>query len=99
MRCLGRGRRGRAPDRSEINRRCSCVVSDSLFSGREIENRSPVDREGITSGIIVLGLLIDCKVEAVVSSGEAELEGILEGEGIRERNLTTGLVGRSKQQA
>ena len=54
----------------------------SLLSRKEIENCSPVDREGITSGIIFLGLLIDCKGELVVSSGEAELECILEGEGI-----------------
>ena len=56
---------------------------------------SPVDREG-ASGIIVVVLPVDCKVEAGVSSGEAGLEGILKEEEIGERNVTTGLVGISK---
>ena len=61
--------------------------------GRQTENRSPVDKEA-TSGIIVLGVLVDCKGEAVVSSGEAVLEGVLEGEEMGEK-VTTGLVAIS----
>ena len=37
-----------------------------------------------------------CKDEAGVSSGEAGLEGIFEGEEIGDRKVTTELVGRSK---
>ena len=48
--------------------------------------------------VINVGLLVDCKGEAGVFLGEAVLEAILEGEGIGERKLTTGLVGMSKQE-
>ena len=40
--------------------------------------------------------LEESKGEAGVSSGEAGLEGIFEGEEITDRKVTTGLVGRSK---
>ena len=43
-----------------------------------------------------MGLLVDCKGEVGVSSGEAGLEGILEREDIGERRLTTGLMGMSE---
>ena len=45
-----------------------------------------------------MGLLVDWKAEAGVSSGEAGLEGNFEGEEIEERKVTTGLVGRSERE-
>ena len=57
---------------------------------------SPVDRDGATSGIIVVVLPVDCKGEAGVSSCEAGLEGILKEEDIGERNKTKRLMGKSK---
>ena len=45
---------------------------------------------------VIVGLLVVCKGEAGVSSGDAGLEGILEGEDIGERKMTTELVGRFK---
>ena len=47
-------------------------------------------------GIVVVKLLAGCKGEASGSSGEAGSEGSLYGEEIRERKVTTGLVGISK---
>ena len=44
-------------------------------------------------------LLVDCKSETGVSSGEAGLEGIFEGKEKGERKLKTGLVGRSKPES
>ena len=68
-----------------------------LFVGlRENGNCNPVDREGATSGIIVVGLLVDCKGEAGVSCGETQLEDFLEVLEMRERKVTIGLVGMSK---
>ena len=61
----------------------------------EIENCNTVDGEEAASGIGVVGLLVDCEGEAGVSSGEAGLEGIFEGEEIGDRKLTTELVGKS----
>ena len=43
-----------------------------------------------------MGLPVDCKGEAGASSGEAGLEGIFEGEEIRERKVRIGLEGKSK---
>ena len=47
-------------------------------------------------GITFVGLLGDCRGEAGVSSGEAGLKGIFEGEEIRDKKVTTELMGRSK---
>ena len=46
-----------------------------------------------------MGLRVDRKGEAGVSSGEAGLEGIFEGEEIGERKVTTELVKGSKRDA
>ena len=62
-----------------------------------IENCSPVEGKETTLGIVVVGLLVDSKSEAGVSSGEAGLEGIF-GEEIGERNVTAELVGRSTRE-
>ena len=48
------------------------------------------------SGIVVVGLLVDCKSEASILSGEAGLVGIFEVEEIGERKVTTRLVGEAK---
>ena len=61
-----------------------------------MENCGPVDAEGATSGCIVGGRTVDSKVKEGGSSGEAGLEGVFEGEEIRDRKVTTELVGRSK---
>ena len=42
-----------------------------------------------------MGLLVDCTDEVGVLSGEAGLEGVLEGEEIGQRKVTTGIVGIS----
>ena len=50
----------------------------------------------MNSGTVVVELLVVCKSEAGISSGEAGLEGIFaEGE-IGDRKVTTEVVGRSK---
>ena len=41
-------------------------------------------------------MLVVCKGKAGVSSGEAGLEGIFEGEKIGDRKVTIGLEGRSE---
>ena len=64
----------------------------------EIENCNPVEGKEAGFGITFVGLLLDRKGEAGVSSGEAGFEGIFEGEGIGDRKVTTNLVGRSKQE-
>ena len=61
----------------------------------DIENCNPVEGEAAGFGITCVGFL-DCRGDAGVSSGEAGLEGIFEGEEIRDRKVTTDLVGRSK---
>ena len=86
----------RTTDRKELDGGSSCVVSEWSFFGSDFDNSTPTDREGATSVIIAVGLLVDCKVEAAFSSGEAGLEGILEREEIGERKVTTGSVGMSK---
>ena len=43
-----------------------------------------------------MGFLVDCRDEAGVSSDEAGLEGIFEGEEVGEGKLTTGLNGKSE---
>ena len=43
---------------------------------------------------VVVGLLVVCKGEAGVLSGEAGLEGIFEGEEIGDKKVKTELVGR-----
>ena len=48
------------------------------------------------SGTVVVGLLVVCMGEAGVSSGDAGLEGIFEGEELGDKTLTTELVGRSR---
>ena len=72
------------------------VVLDGSVLGSEIENCNPVEEEEATSGTVVLGLLVGCKGEAGVSSGEAGLEGIFAGAEIGDRKVTTEVVGRSK---
>ena len=62
----------------------------------EIANCNPVEIEGVGFGITFVGLLVNCRGEAGVSSSEAGLEGIFEGEEIGDRKVTTVLVGRSK---
>ena len=43
-----------------------------------------------------MGLLVDCRGEAGVLSGEVGLEGIFEGREIRDRKVPPELVGGSK---
>ena len=43
-----------------------------------------------------MGLLVVCKGEAGISSSDAGVEGVFEGEEIGEKKVTTELVGRSK---
>ena len=50
----------------------------------------------MTSGTVVVELLVVCKGEAGVSSSEAGLEGIFAGGEIGDRKVTTEVVGRSK---
>jgi len=61
-----------------------------------MENCNPVGEEEATSGAVVVGLLVVCKVEEGVSSGDAGLEGIFEGGEIGDKKVTTELVGQSK---
>ena len=75
-----RERRDRTSNRQELNGGSSSVVLDWLSSGSKIENWSPVEGEEAAFRIVILGLLVDCKGGASVSSGEAGLEGIFEGE-------------------
>ena len=44
----------------------------------------------------MVGSLVGCNGETGVSSGEAGLEGIFEGEEIGDRKVKSELVGRSK---
>ena len=67
-----------------------------MFSRSDIENCNPNEGGEATSETVVVGLLVGCKVEAGVSSGEAGLEGIFAGGEIEDRKVTTELVGRSK---
>ena len=62
----------------------------------EIENCNPVAGGEATSEIVVVGLLVDCKDEASVSSAEAGLEGFFGGEEVGERKVTIGLGGKSE---
>ena len=48
------------------------------------------------SGTIVVGVLVGCKGEAGISSGEAGLESIFAAGEIGDRKVTTEVVGRSK---
>ena len=48
------------------------------------------------SRTVVVGLLVVCKSEAGVSSGDAGLDGIFEGEEIGDKKVRTELVERSK---
>ena len=82
---MGRERRRRTSDKSEQNGRGSSVVLDWSISGMEIKNCNPVEGEEATSWVVAVGLLKGCKVEAGVSSGEAGVEGIFEGEEREER--------------
>ena len=72
------------------------VALESSFPGSEIENCNPVEGEEAASEITFVGLLVDCKGEAGVSSGETGLEGFFEGEEIVERKVTTGLEGKTE---
>ena len=67
-----------------------------LFLGSEIENCIPDDVEEAASGITLKGSLVDRKIEAGVSSSEAGLKGIFEGEEIGLMKVTTELVGSSR---
>ena len=62
----------------------------------EIENCNPVEGERARFGIKLVGLLVDRRGEAGVSSSEAGLEGILQGDEIGDRKVTTELKRRSK---
>ena len=64
--------------------------------GSEIENCNPVEEEEATSGTVVVRLLVVCKGEAGVSSGDARLEGIFKREEMGDKKVTTELLGRSK---
>ena len=59
-------------------------------------NCNPVVGEEVASRVIVVGILVDCKDEAGVLSGEAGLECIFERDEIGERKVTIGLEGRSE---
>ena len=82
----------------ELNGGSSWAFSDWLVSRREVENCKPVDKEWATSGIIVVGWLLDCKFEAGVSSGDAGLDDIFEGEEIGARKVTTELMEKSNSE-
>ena len=64
----------------------------------EIENCNPVEGKEAGFGITFVGLLVDRRSEAGVSSSEAGLEGIFEGDEIRDRKVIRELVGCSKLQ-
>ena len=66
--------------------------------GSENGNGNPVEGYEAASGTVVVVLLVVRKGEAGVSSDEAGLEGIFEGEETGDRKVTTKLVGRSKPQ-
>ena len=72
------------------------VLLEWSVLGSEIENCNPVEEEEATSGTVVVGLLVGCKGETGVSSGDAGLEGIFVGEEIGDKKVTTESVGRSK---
>ena len=93
---LGRERRGRTSDRIELSGGNSSIALDWSFPVKEIENCNPVEGEKATSGIVIVGLLLDCKSEAGLLSGEDGLEGIFEGEELGERKVTTRLEGKSE---
>ena len=61
-----------------------------------MENCNPVEEEEATSGAVVVGLLVICKGEAGVSSGEAGLEGMFEGGEMGDKKVTKELVGQSR---
>ena len=61
-----------------------------------MENCNPVGEEEVTSGAVVVELLVVCKGEAGVSSVDAGLEGSFAGSEIGERKVTTEVVGRFK---
>ena len=85
MRLLGLDKRGRTSDRSERNGGSFSVVLDRSVLGSEIENCNPVEGEEATFGTVVVGLLVVCKGETGVSSVDAGLEGIFEGEEIGDK--------------
>ena len=62
----------------------------------QIGNCNPVEAEEVGFWVTLVGLLVDRRSDAGVSSGEAGLEGNFEGEEIGGRKVTTELVGRSK---
>ena len=62
-----------------------------MVLGSEFENCGPVEGDETTSSAVVVGLVVVCKGEAGVSSGEAGFEGI-SGDG----NVITELVEKSK---
>ena len=62
----------------------------------EIENCNPVEGERAGFGITLVGLLVDRRGEADVSSSEAGLEGIFQGDEIGDRKVTTELKRMSK---
>ena len=92
LRSLWRGKRRRTSDRSELIGDISWAVTEWWFLGKEVEKCCPVYRERAACGVVTVGLLVDCKSEAGISSGEAALMGILGGEEIGERKATTGLA-------
>ena len=49
--------------------------------------------------MIIVGLILECKNEAGVSSGEASLVGTFAEEEIREKKVTTRLAGRSNSES
>ena len=96
LRWLGRERRGWTSDTSELNGGSSSVVLDWSFSGSESENCNQVDRGGVAPVNIVMGMPVDCKGEAGVSSRKARLESAFDGEEIGLRIMTSRLSGNFK---
>ena len=79
---MGRERRGQTSNRSELNGRSAYVDLGCSFAGIEIENCSLVQGEDATSGLVVVRVLVGCKGEVGVLSGESRLKGIFEGDDI-----------------
>ena len=61
-----------------------------------MENCNPVEEEEVPSEAVVVGLLVICKGEAGVSSGDAGLEGIFEGGEMGDRKVMKELVDQSR---
>ena len=64
-----------------VNEMEEVLLQFGLISlGSEIGNCNPPEEDKAASGTVVVGLLVVCKSEAGVLSGEAGLEGLSKGE-------------------